>query len=58
MSVFAFLPVVLYKNVFLFLEQVVFYKNVLSYFMKSYLNVSTIKYAYINVFHSVWNGCK
>ena len=36
MSVFAFLPVVFYKNVFVFLGLVIFCKNVLSYFMNSY----------------------
>ena len=51
MSVIAFLPVLFYKNVFVFLDQVVFYKNVLSYFIKAYLNVSTLKYAYKNIFH-------
>ena len=46
MSVFAFMPVVSYKNVFIFLDKVLFYKNVLLYFIKSYLNVNTLKYAY------------
>ena len=41
MSVFAFLPVVFYKNEFVFLDQVVFDKNVLLYFIKLYLRVST-----------------
>ena len=48
-SVFALLPVLFFKNVFIFLYLVVFYKNVLSYFFKSYVNISTLKYAYINV---------
>ena len=36
MSIFAFLRVLFYKNVFIFLGVVVFKKNVLSYFMKTY----------------------
>ena len=51
MSVFAFLPVIFYKNIFVLLDQVVFYKKVLSYFIKLYSNVSTLKYAFKNVFH-------
>ena len=39
MSVFAFLPVVFYRNIFVFLGIVVILKNVLSYFMKTYVNV-------------------
>ena len=46
MSVFVFLPVVFYKNVFVFLDLLVFCKNVLSYFKKLYVSVSTLKYAY------------
>ena len=49
-SIITFLPVVFYKNVLIFSDLVIFSKNVLSYFMKSYENVSTLKYAYINVF--------
>ena len=52
MSVFAFLLVVFYKNVFIFLGVVIFKKNLLSYFMKTYVNVSTPKYASIN--ESIW----
>ena len=48
MSVFALLPAVFFKNVFVFLDLVVYYKNVLSYFIKPYVNVSTLKYTYIN----------
>ena len=40
------MPVVFYKNVFVFLDLVVFCKNVLSYFKKSYVSISTLKYAY------------
>ena len=50
MSVFALLPVVFNKNVFVFLDQVVFSKNVLSHFIKSYLNVRTLKYTHKNIF--------
>ena len=53
MSVFAFLPVVFYKNIFVFLGVVVFKKNVLSYFMKTYVNVSTPKYASTNILISM-----
>ena len=41
MSVFAFLPVIFYKNVFVFLDLVVFCKSVLSYFKKLYASVNT-----------------
>ena len=51
MSVFAFLPVGFLKNVFIFIDLVVFCKNVLSYFKKLYVSVSTLKYAFKNVFH-------
>ena len=50
MSVFASLLVVFYKNVFVFLGIGVFVQNVLSYFMKMYVNVSTPKYASISFF--------
>ena len=50
MSVFAPFPVVFFKNVFLFLDLVVIYKNVLSNLTKRSVNVSTLKYAYIDVF--------
>ena len=49
MSVFVFLPVVFYKNVFVFLDLLVFCKNVLSYFKKLYVSVSKLKYAYKNL---------
>ena len=39
MSVFAHLPVIFYKNVFVFLDLVVFCKDILSYFKKSYVSV-------------------
>ena len=32
MSVVAFLPVVIYKNVFVFLDQVVFFKDIIVFF--------------------------
>ena len=47
MSVFDFLPVVFYQNVFVFLDQVVFYKNVLSYFMKSFIHDVRDMYAIV-----------
>ena len=53
MSIFAILPVVFYKNLLVFLDQVVFNKIVLSYFIKSYLNVSTLKYAYKNIYAEI-----
>ena len=46
LNVFAFLPVVFYKNVFLGI--VILKKNVFLYFMKAYVSISTPKYASIN----------
>ena len=51
MSVFAFLPVVFYKNVFIFIFLVVSCKNVFSYFKKLYVSVNRLKYAFKNVFN-------
>ena len=43
MSVFYFLPVVFWKSVLIFLNTTYFRKAYLSYFMKSYLSISTLK---------------
>ena len=39
MSIFAFLPVAINKNVFVFLDQVVVFKDVLSYFLKTHYHI-------------------
>ena len=43
MSIFYFLPVVFWKSVLIFLNTTYFRKAYLSYFMKSYLSISTLK---------------
>ena len=43
-------PIIFYKNVLIFLGVVILKKNVLSFFMKTYVSVSTPKYTSINVF--------
>ena len=50
-SVFAPWAVIFYKKVLVLFKYVVFFKKVFLYFKKSYVSVSTPKYAYLDIFH-------
>ena len=49
MSVFALRPYIFYKYVFVFMKSVIFFKNIFSYFMNMYVNLSTSKYVHKNM---------
>ena len=50
MSVFAFRSYIFYKYVFILMKYVILFWNIFLYFTETYVNVSTSKYVYKNVF--------